>query len=184
MKAYEAYTKALHAKKRMPELEFIILQDAECAYWYARDVIDDRWPEAELVIMQDAMYAHWYAVDVIKGRWPEAEPVIMHDAYYAYAYAYTILKKRWPEAEPVILQHVPDAFRYVRDVIKGRWLEAEETIAKSVYKNIYAQVYLSDEPVITKDKVDINLWQRKNAQGYFAPTSLFKVSLLDMMVEK
>jgi len=71
------------------------------AYYYARDVIKDRWPEAEPTIMQHPGWACAYARDVIGDRWPEAEPIIMRDPQWACYYARDV-KGRWPEAEPTI----------------------------------------------------------------------------------
>jgi len=55
-----------------------------------------------------------------------------------------------------------------------------------MYNDMHYIKKFFNEPVITKDEVDIIQWQRKNAQGYFAPASWFdnKVSLLDMMVKE
>jgi len=65
-------------------------------------------------------------------------------------------------------------------------LEAEKIFAKSEWKEDYILYFFGNEPTIAKDEVDIILWQRVKAQGYFAPASLFedKVSLLDMMVKE
>jgi len=161
MTPYEAYLKSCEAQKRMPEHEPLIMQYAELSYWYARDVIKGRWSEAEPVISESISSAYFYARDVIKGRWSEAEPMILKNARYAYHYACV--------------------------VIQERWYEAEEIIAKSVWKDDYLKQFFN-EPVVAKDEVDIVLWQRKKAQGYFTPASLFdnkvSLSLLDMMVEK
>ena len=157
MTAREAYVKAKKAQKRLPELEPIIVKDGFYAYSYAKYVIKGRWFEAEPTIMQDAHSAYCYSKDVIKGRWLEVEPTIMQDEEWAYLYA--------------------------RDIIKGRWYDAEERFVQSIFRDDYIEIFF-DEPVVTKDKVDIIPWERKNLQGYFAPASLFeqKVSVLDMMV--
>lgn len=160
MTAYEAYIKATSARKRLPESELDIIQSASAyhAYLYARDVIEGRWLEAESLIIHSAYDACFYARDVIQGRWYEAETNIAQDAYSACCYSI--------------------------DVIKDRWTEAESTIAKSNWKTHYIKEFF-DEPVITKDEVDIIQWGRKNISGYYAPASLFKdqVSLLDMVME-
>jgi len=146
-----------------------------------------RMPELENIIMQDARYAYYYARDVIEGRWLEAEPVIMHDAYRACLYNRVIIQGRWHEVEPIMMQEPRLAYNYAKDIIKGRWYEAEEIIASHhECKDGYIQEFFDNEPVVTKDEVDIIFWQRKNAPGYFAPASWFedKVSLLDMMVKE
>ena len=157
MTAGEAYEKAVVEQKRLPELEYLVLQDAYYAFYYAKNVIKERWCKAEPIIMQDAYLAYKYACDVIKGRWSEAEPTIMQFPLYTY--------------------------RYALNIIKGRWLEAEPIIAKSNLVIPYIRDFF-DEPVVTKDKVDIIEWERKKQVGYFAPARLFKnkVSLLDIMV--
>jgi len=75
---------------------------------------------------------------------------------------------------------------YANWIIKDRWIEAEEIVAKSEFKDDYIQEFFDGQPVVTKDEVDIIHWERKNAQGYFAPARLFKdkVSFLDMMVKE
>jgi hypothetical protein len=112
----------------------------EWAYWYAHNVLRERWPEAEPVIVQSRYWACKYAMDVIKGRWPEAEPIMIKDPYWGYKYAMDIIKGRWPEAEPVIIQHPYWAYFYARNVIQGRWPEAE--------------------PVIRQDKLDWREYQK------------------------
>ena len=115
---------------------------------------------------------------------PELEPTIMQDARHAYRYARYVIKGRWPEAEPYIMQYAHYAYGYAKYVIKDRWLEAEEKIANSKYRHNYIKAFF-DEPVVTKDEVDIIQWERQQQVGYFAPASLFqnKVSLLDMVIE-
>jgi len=186
MTAAKAYYTARTAKKRIPELETIIMQDAAYAMSYAQDVIQGRWLEAEPYIMQNVSYAYFYARNVIKRRWLEAEPYIMQDAEYAWLYARDVIQDRWLEAEPYIMHDACRACFYADQVIKGRWFEAEENIVTSSLTNTYLLLFFSNEPAVTKNQVDIIQWERKNLQGYFAPASLFKnkVSLLDMMVEE
>jgi len=186
MNAYEAYEKAKAAQKRMPEFEHIIMHHARYAYPYAMNIIKGRWLEAEPCIMQDRQYAYCYARHIIKGRWIEAEPCIMQDSQYACLYAVYVLKGRWLEAEPTIMKSAEWTYWYARDVVKERWYAAEPYIAKSTWKEVYIVYFFGNEPVVTKDKVDIIQWQRKNAQGYLAPASWFenKISFLDMMVRE
>ena len=183
MTPQDIYKKAYAAQKRLPELEPMIVCDIYWSYLYARDVIKGRWSEAEPNIMQDSCYAYCYAKNVVGGRWLEAETFIMQDAVWSYCYAKDVIKGRWLEAESIIIQDELYAYFYTRDVIKERWLEAEEIISKSDYKIDYIERFF-DEPVITKDKVDIIEWERKKQFGYFAQDSLFeqKISVLDIMV--
>ena len=46
MNPEEAYEKAINAKRRLTELEPIVLQDVRCTYYYALDVIKGRWDES------------------------------------------------------------------------------------------------------------------------------------------
>jgi hypothetical protein len=68
MNAEEAYLKALTAKKRLPDLESIILQNVYYSYLYAKDVIKGKWEEAEAIIAKDAYYSYHYAKDVLKWK--------------------------------------------------------------------------------------------------------------------
>ena len=158
MNAYSAYQKASKIRRRSYELEPIIMQNAGYAFCYARDVI--------------------------KGRWPEAEKEILRNARHAYYYAKNVIKARWFEAEPIIIESVVYAFWYAKYVIKDRWLESEEKMIGTEMQEDYIEHFF-DEPVITKDQVDIVDWQRNKQVGYFAPASIFKdkVSLLDMVIE-
>ena len=64
--------------ERCPQVEPIVMRSPRWAFFYARDVIRDRWPEAEPAIMRSPM-ASAYAREIIKDRWPEAEPFILQD---------------------------------------------------------------------------------------------------------
>ena len=55
-------------------------------YWYAKNIIKDRWPEAEEYIKINPRWAYWYASNIIKGRWLEAEEYIKKDPEWAYCY--------------------------------------------------------------------------------------------------
>lgn len=74
---WEAFNYAETQRKRIPELELVIMKNPLSASLYARDMIKGRWPEAEPIIMKDPKSSYIYARDVIKGRWLEAEPFIM-----------------------------------------------------------------------------------------------------------
>jgi len=96
------YHTAVRKGRRYRKLEHFVTASPYHAYFYAKDVIEDRWPEAEPIIMKDPGAAYGYAKDVIQDRWPEAEPYIMKNPYYAYLYAKDIIEDRWSEAEPYI----------------------------------------------------------------------------------
>ena len=184
MTAEQAYKKATRANKRLPKLELAIMQDTYWSMCYAINVIKGRWLDTEQIILLDTYNAYFYARDIVQGRWLEAEPTIMQDAERAYLYARDIIQGRWLEAEPAIMKNSYVAYYYAKDILKKRWLEAESTIAKSTWKTHYIKEFF-DEPVITKEQVDIIKWYRKKLPGYFAPARLFedKVSLLDMVIE-
>jgi len=69
--AHFAYKKAKIAGRRLPELEHIILTSSFYSYFYAVDVIKDRWIEAEDIIVLDPVGGYLYAVNVIKGKLPD-----------------------------------------------------------------------------------------------------------------
>ena len=75
-------------------------------YFYARDVIKDRWLVTEHIIAKDARFAYFYAIYVMRDRWPEAEPIIATNAEYAYFYAVDIIQDRFIEAEHIIAKDV------------------------------------------------------------------------------
>ena len=70
----QAYRKC--GGKRNKNLEPFIIKDPEWAYFYARDVIKDRWIEAEPIIIINSSWAYYYARNLIKGKLPEH----MHNA--------------------------------------------------------------------------------------------------------
>jgi len=146
-------------KKRIPEYERMIKVFPKDAFEYVKSVLDYE-------------------------RWPEAEPIIMQDVYWACEYARCVIKGCWPEAEPIIIEDSDEAYCYAMEVIKGRWLEAEEVIAQSIWRDAYINFCFENEPIVTKDEVSNLRWKQFNLQGYFAPARLFKISLLDMMMEE
>jgi len=73
-------------------------------YWYAKNIIKDRWSDAEEYIMKDPEWIYYYAKNIIKGRWYEAEEYIKKTQKWAYQYAKNIIKNRWPEAEEYIMK--------------------------------------------------------------------------------
>ena len=93
MNPHEAYEICFKNKK----LEPFIIKNPGYAFYYARDVIKDRWLEAEPIIIIDSSWAYSYAREVIKGRWLEAEDIIATSSYYAYLYALTIINGKLPE---------------------------------------------------------------------------------------
>ena len=82
----------LYSKPLRQALESKVIINPKWAYWYARDVMKQRWPEAEPTIRTDPQWAYGYARSVMKQRWPEAEPTIRTDPAWAYWYAMDVMK--------------------------------------------------------------------------------------------
>lgn len=138
--AVDCYDFALKWNVRLPELENVIKDSAEYAYYYAKNVIKGRWPEAEDTIAKAK--DEWtirYVLDSYKAPWLPAEEAVknMHSYYghkWAYAYSRYILKSRWVEVEDlVILKQLDTAFLYARDIVQGRWLELEALLLKDYW---------------------------------------------------
>jgi len=71
MTPYQAYYKAIELGKRIPKLEPTISKDAPNSFYYAKDVIKDRFILAEPIISKNAPYSYLYAKYVIKGKLPD-----------------------------------------------------------------------------------------------------------------
>jgi len=84
MTPHEAYAKVKIAGKREPELEHIILTDAEIACNYAIFAIRGRWEEAEDIMMTHVRASFIYAKYIIGGRLPDK----MHNKILLYAMEY------------------------------------------------------------------------------------------------
>jgi len=70
-------------------------------YDYAKQVIKGRWPEKEDIISKNWEYAYYYATNIIRDRWDgkyakQAEDAISKDTRSAVAYAIYI-DERWDE---------------------------------------------------------------------------------------
>ena len=123
-----AYFKCKNQKKRIPELENIIVTDSFYSYCYARDVIKRRWEEGEKSISTDSKYSFWYAKDVLKDRFEEGEKTISMYPEYSYWYA--------------------------RNIIKGPFNLCHSTIFNSEYKDAYIDFLKS----INYDLNEIGEW--------------------------
>lgn len=132
--AVASYEYATYNRHRFELAEPTISQNAQCAYFYARQVLGDRFELAEPTLSQNAQYAYQYACYPMRARWPIAEPVIAKDAESAYQYARDVIKDRFVEAEPIIAKS-NYACNYAKDIIKGRFLEAEEFIKNDAYQS-------------------------------------------------
>ena len=98
--------------------------------------------ELEEVFATDTDYSYYYARDVLKDRFELGEEAIARDAYTSYLYANWILGGRFPEAEDTIKQDPESAFDYAKDVLDDRWPAAEEVIRQnSAWWNDYKQEF-------------------------------------------
>ena len=120
----------------MKSLDEILKMDnpSEYLYEYARENgrLEPKWEEL-LLSFGDPRWLYFYAYNIIKERWLEAEKYIKKNPHWTCWYAYDIIKGRWSEAEEIIKKNPAYAYLYVRDIIKGRWEEAEEHIKKDPY---------------------------------------------------
>lgn len=137
--------KRLRKKRRIPELEELIILDATCSYNYCLNIIQGRWPEAEKNILEkgNSKLLFLYAKNIIKNRWPEAEQKILENKEYVFQYAQSVIKNRWPEGEKVLLEKESkdiekrtnfwnfELLKYCEEIIKDRWPEAEEILIKN-----------------------------------------------------
>ena len=76
-----AYEKAKQLNHRDFELEKIIATNAQYSYWYASDIIKERWEEGEKIIAKDIYYSFFYAQHVIKGPFHLCHPIIFNSSY-------------------------------------------------------------------------------------------------------
>jgi len=116
----EAYCKAKKLGKITPKLEPAISKDAYCSYYYARNMIKDRFILAEPTISKDTAYGYYYARDIIKGKFSLAEPTIGENTYFSYWYARNVIKGRFELGELAISKNAVYSYLYAKHVIKGR----------------------------------------------------------------
>ena len=89
--------------KELKKREGAIAQSAEYSYWYAADVLKERFEAGEEIIATNAQYSYWYALDVLKNRFEAGEEIIATDAWCSYRYAADVLKERFEAGEESIL---------------------------------------------------------------------------------
>ena len=75
------------------ELEPIIAKNAEYSFWYAIEVLDDRFELGEKAIAKDYYLAYRYAKLILNGPFKLGEPVIAKNEFYSKTYTRDILKK-------------------------------------------------------------------------------------------
>jgi hypothetical protein len=133
------YYYARRQKRRIPELEHIILKDTHFAVKYAAHVINRdvppgqgvRWPEAEKRILHtgNTRAALDYAHHIFRGRWKEAEPLIWKKKMNVEDYLrWTVDGERVPEFEAYVKEKSPlgSWARYVEDVKQRKHSEEEK----------------------------------------------------------
>ena len=87
----------------------ILFKSPEYAYLYSLRA-DKRWPEAEPYIIREGIWAFWYAMDILEDRWLEAEARILdfclrnEEPYMLIQYASKCVRGRWPEGEEVLFE--------------------------------------------------------------------------------
>jgi AAA+ superfamily predicted ATPase len=152
-------------RRRVPELEHVIMMDPTAACTYASLAIGGRWPDAEPVIATDAKASVDYA-NVLKSRFLQGENAILSDSRCVSDYTRWVIKERWPEAEieaaksgrlghycvdlalripefeEAIAAEGSGAASYAKWVLASRWREAEPVIARST--RWVAKDYLQD----------------------------------------
>ena len=87
--AYEYVSK--HGKDE--DLELIIAKNAEYSYWYAIEVLDDRFELGEKAIAKDSYYSYRYAKIILNGPFKLGELVIAKSTEYSKKYTQEVLKK-------------------------------------------------------------------------------------------
>jgi len=156
----------LRKKRRIPELEGLLLQDANAAYNYAKSILQARWPEAEPIILREgsSKVLFFYAKHVIRDRWAEAEDKIIKCSKYIMEYTKDLVKNRWKEAEDKIIGDFwnlenknpfieqKDYFwdfeimKYAKEMVGDRWCEAEKIFSKNpIALKQYAEEVLEDK---------------------------------------
>ena len=113
------------------ELEPIIAKNAECSYWYAIEVLDDRFELGEKAIAKDYYFACRYAKQILNGPFPLGEPAIAKSSYYSYMYARFALKEKpFPLGEPVISKDETYSKKYTKEILKKDFILDGKLICK------------------------------------------------------
>lgn len=156
----------LRKKRRIPELESLLIQDPNAAYNYAKSILQGRWIEAEPMILKEgsSKVLFFYAKHVIRDRWPEAESKIIECSKYIMEYTKDLVKNRWKEAEDKIISifwnqenKIPfieekdyfwdfEIMKYAKEMVGDRWPEAEKVFSKNpIALKEYAEEVLEDK---------------------------------------
>ena len=91
----KAYEKCFANNKREISLESIIASNAEYGYYYAKNIIGNRFIEAEKTIAQNAEWAYRYANDIIGGPFDLTHQFIFKDKNWGKLYARFLFEKQY-----------------------------------------------------------------------------------------
>lgn len=69
---------------------------------------------------------------------------ILSDDSRICSYAEDVIKDRWSEGEEHIV-NIYSMIKYAKNVIKGRWKEKEPIILRSTVREVYAQLFITDD---------------------------------------
>jgi hypothetical protein len=130
---------------KLRELENLWTKSAEYSYYYARDVLKNRFPKGEDIIATDAHWSYEYAEYVLKPLgvrgFPQGEDAIATDALSSYLYAKDVLKDRFPQGEDAIATNANNSYWYARDVLEDRFPKGEAVIRGSNWQASYEHIF-------------------------------------------
>jgi hypothetical protein len=121
---------------RWPEVEHLISEGDWQSYQYAT-WIGERFPQGEAVILPSAQYAFYYARDVIQERWPEVEPSILNSKHaLLYLHTFEISKEVLTAAlaNPIVINELEIYADHVKHFFKdntvmiNKWLRYADNI--------------------------------------------------------
>lgn len=119
-------------------IEQFIAKSATLSYYYASDVIGERFELGEPAIAKNGRWACYYARHVLNDRFPAAEPAIAKSAIASLQYAMFVLgHERFELGEPAIFADPEIAVQYSKALGKPRLKEAERVIATDRRAAVY-----------------------------------------------
>jgi lambda repressor-like predicted transcriptional regulator len=140
--AWETH-KRNHDKLR--ELEDTWTKSAQYSYWYARDILKNRFPKGEDTIATNDVASFLYAVFVLRPLgiigFPKGEDAIATNAEYSYLYAKSVLEGKFPKGEDAIATNAEYSYRYARVILEDRFPKGEDAIRGSEYQESYEELF-------------------------------------------
>ena len=134
-----------------------IIDSPRKSYYYASNILDDRFEKGEDAISTDPILSVRYALYVIGDRFEKGEPTIVmdDDSYDTYM---SFIRKRIPEIEKYLCKNIPKAINYHIEFMRGmRYVELEEEL-KETQPNQHSEVYflniLFDDDISDKEKIE------------------------------